>query len=555
VLFLLAFRPDRQAPSWRIKQKLETDYPHRYPELALEPLTPDESARLLGHTLPGEGLPGGLRERILAARIDRLEAGPRETPQAAAVIGRSFLHRVLAAISDATDKLDRRLLALQRLELVREHAREPEREHAFRHALTQEAAYRSILQRRRRELHQRAGEALVALFAERAEELADRIGHHFAEAADPRAVAFLKAAGDRSQRPHALEDALARYRRAQVGLWRGDEDAGEAPGLGSAAIARRIGDREQLAFALNSLGQGYRETNRLADAERVLTESIALFRETGDRPMEADGLWARACGLLAPGYVSYERGCWGLALDRWEELVARATPAGSCSALTGPGSDLGYLEALCGEPERGIARIEAIVELASERFEDWRTWPLARLGRALLLNGDMARARGALDRGAARDRRRGNLYMSVLLALGQAELALAEGRPADALALARARRSLASERGLRPFEKDLDMLEGDALRALGDPIAAFAAHTQVLDASRAMGSVGLLWRVHGGLAQIADVSADASGARSQRAEAAAVVDRIAGSLAARGLDARFRARPEARAALGEVVSR
>ncbi len=726
ILFICAFRPDRQAPSWKVKQKLETDFPHRYDELVLPPLSMPESAELLMHALPGEGIPSRLRDRILdkaegnpffleevvgwsvtrtdaeirlpdslqavlAARIDRLEADSRETLQAAAVIGRTFLYRILAAIREASDKLDAQLRALQRLELVQERSREPEREYSFRHALTQEAAYGSILQRKRRDLHLRVGEALETLFPDKAEELAAVVGHHYAEAGDPRAVRYLKAAGDRALRLHALEEATSHYRRtlalirsdqddatmlqdtylrygralelrgdyaqalalyeelervarergdqamegaalagqttiysnptefadpnkagelsdrvialarargdkrlvakllwsrSQAGLWRGDEDAGTTAGLESAAIAREIGDDEQLAFSLNSLGQSYRELNRLDDAERVLTQSVELFRKVGNRPLEADSTstlafvhlyrgdlekaeasgmeayrigkeigneWAQAYGLFTPGYVHLERGDWGMAIDAWEEMVDHAEKGGFLAAQTGPASDLAYLYVQLGDVDGGIARLERVAEFATSKFKDWRGWPLGALGRALVQRGDLERADVVLRDALDHDRVRGSLYMSVYIALGRAELALARGRAAEALRISRDDRRLATDQGLRNLAHDFDLLEADALRALGDVEGARAVLARGAAASKAIGSRRLLWRFHGELAALAAARGDADEARRQRGEAAVVVDHIARSLRERGLDETFRSQAQVRDALGHAA--
>jgi predicted ATPase/class 3 adenylate cyclase len=742
LLFICAFRPDRQAPSWRVKQKLETDFPHRYEELVLLPLSMPESAELLMHALPGEGIPSRLRDRILdkaegnpffleqvvrallddgtiaqagtgwsvtrtdaeirlpeslqavlAARIDRLEADSRETLQAAAVIGRTFLYRILAAIREASDKLDAQLRALQRLELVQERSREPEREYSFRHALTQEAAYSSILQRKRRDLHLRVGEALETLFPDKTEELAAVIGHHYAEAGDPRAVRYLKTAGDRALRLHALEEATSHYRRtlalvrrdkddavmiqdtylrygralelrgdygqalalyeelervardrgdqamegaalagqatiysnptefvdphkagalsdrvialarargdkpllakllwsrSQAALWRGDDDAGEAAGLESAAIAREIGDEEQLAFSLNSLGQTYRELNRLDDAERVLTQSIELFKKVGNRPLEADSRstlafihlyrgdlekakasgmegyrigkeigneWAQAYGLFTPGYVHVERGDWGMALDAWEEMVKHAEKGGFLAAQTGPASDLGYLYVQLGDLDGGIARLERVVDFATLKFKDWRAWPLGALGRALIQRGDLERADVVLRDALNHDRARGSLYMSVYIVLGRGELALARGQATEALSISRDDRRLATDQGLRNLAHDFDLLEADALRALGDVDGARAVLMRGVAASNEIGSRRLLWRFHGGLAALAAARGDADEARRQREEAAVVVDHIARSLRERGLDETFRSRAQVRDALGRTAVR
>jgi len=740
VLFLLAFRPDRQAPSWRLKQKLETDYPHRYVELALPPLTAGESAELLEHALPGEALPGALRARVLdraegnpffleeivrsllddgtvargpdgwrvtrpdaevrlpdslqavlAARIDRLEAESRETLQAAAVIGRTFLYRILAAIREASDKLDRQLLSLQRLELVREQAREPEREYVFRHALTQEAAYGSILQRKRRELHLRVGEALEALFPERAEEFAAVVGHHYAEAADPRAVRYLKTAGDRALRLHALEEAAMHYRRAlglvrrdaedaalltdlhlrygrafelrgdygealrvygdlerlakersdpamegaalsgqltifsnptpfidpekaatilersirlarergdrpllakllwnktQTDLWRGADDAGVAAGRESEAIARDIGDKEQLAFTLNSLGQAFRELARLDDAEAVLKESIALFHEVGNKPLEADSWstlafihlyrgdlasalssgqeaygiadsiandWGRSYALFTPNWVHQEQGDWGEAIDTLTASIEFARSGGFLPGQVASGAELGLLYTIIGAEQRGRDRLEAAVALARERFTDWYAWPVSESARAAVLRGELDLAERLLDEIKDYSRVRGDLYMSIYIALAHGELALARGDAAGAAEIARTRRHIALDRGLTPFEADFDVLEGESARRAGDLSRARAALEHGVALSRRIGSRRLLWRLLGSLAAVEQAEGRAGEAAAAREEAARVVDHIAASLKPKGLDELFRSRPGVREALGRVA--
>jgi class 3 adenylate cyclase/tetratricopeptide (TPR) repeat protein len=741
-LFICSFRPDRQAPSWRIKQKLETDFPHRSSELVLEPLSPDESAALLGHTLPGDGVPAGLRDRILdkaegnpmfleeivrallddgtvvregtgwrvtrevaeialpgslqavlAARIDRLDTDARETLQAASVIGRTFMYRILASIREATATLDRQLLALQRLELVREQAREPEREYAFRHALTQEAAYGSILQRRRRELHVRVGEALERLFPDRMEELAAIIGHHFAEAGDPRAVGLLRTAGDRALRLYALPEAVVHYRRAvglmrsaeedpellcavytkygralelqgqyaeamalyqdlerigqqredlgiestalssqitvysnptplidpkraaelsdrsieiarrrgdlrlvarllwnkgQAGMWRGEPDAGTEAGMESVAIAREIGDKEQLAYSLNGLGQSYRELARLDDAERALTDSVALFREVGNRAMEADGLstlafihigrgdlekalrsgeeayrisdeidnaWGRGYGLFTPSYVHLIRGDLGKALDSFEECVRWAELGGFYAAVTGPGSDLGWLYVACGDTERGLAHLERVAELARKQFPRWQAWPLAQTARALLLIGEVARAREVLTQalraageGEGGARRR-EVFMATYLGLASAEVALAEKRYEEAASMAAEATVQITDLKVRPDSLEFHLLEAEARIASGDLRGAEAAIARAQENADALGARAQLWRIHAARARVAEARGQTDAAKRHWQDAAAAVEEIASTLRGRGLDERFRARSDVRAVL------
>ena len=174
ILFLCAFRPDRSAPSWRVKQIAETEFPHRYKEILLHPLDAGNSRELVDHLLMISELPPKLHamiqeksegnpffveevvrslidsgaveqkgsgagwtagtdvdeiqipdnlQTLLISRVDRLEGEARHTLQLASVIGRSFYYRVLQSISQAVDVLDGHLSVLQRVELIFEAAR------------------------------------------------------------------------------------------------------------------------------------------------------------------------------------------------------------------------------------------------------------------------------------------------------------------------------------------------------------------------------------------------------------------------------------------------
>ena len=65
ILFLCAFRPERQAPAWQLKLKAETDYPHRYTEIALDTLGAEDADALVSALLSIADLPSELRRLIL----------------------------------------------------------------------------------------------------------------------------------------------------------------------------------------------------------------------------------------------------------------------------------------------------------------------------------------------------------------------------------------------------------------------------------------------------------------------------------------------------------
>ena len=97
---------------------------------------------------------------VLLSRLDRLPEESKRVIQKAAVIGRVFFYRILEQMGGGQDQLDPQLSALQEADLVRERSRVPEVEYIFKHALTQEVAYQTLLAPARKLLHQKVGEAM-----------------------------------------------------------------------------------------------------------------------------------------------------------------------------------------------------------------------------------------------------------------------------------------------------------------------------------------------------------------------------------------------------------
>ncbi len=263
-LLLLLARAERDQGWWAIKQRADTDYAHRYTEIPLQPLTPGEQNQLVDNLLDVAELPNATRrlllERsegnpfyleevirslieqgalvqqdehwrataeiagvqipgtlhgVLLARIDRLSDDVRRTLQVAAVIGKSFLYRLLEAVAEADRQLDAHLSELQRVDLVQEKARRPDLEYIFKHSLTQAAAYDSLLLERRKEFHRRVGLALERLYADRQEESYGLLAHHFGQAGESaKAIDYANKAGDRARELFAYREAIDYYQQA-----------------------------------------------------------------------------------------------------------------------------------------------------------------------------------------------------------------------------------------------------------------------------------------------------------------------------------------------------
>jgi predicted ATPase len=117
---------------------------------------------------------------VLAARIDRLAPDEKALLQQLAVIGREFpLSLLRQVITQPEDELHRLLSSLQRKEFLYEQPAFPEVEYLFKHALTQEVAYNSVLQDRRKLLHERTAQALEALYSAGLEDHYSELAHHY----------------------------------------------------------------------------------------------------------------------------------------------------------------------------------------------------------------------------------------------------------------------------------------------------------------------------------------------------------------------------------------
>jgi tetratricopeptide (TPR) repeat protein len=152
---------------------------------------------------------------IIRARIDRLEEPVKRTVQAAAVIGREFGLRLLARISEMAQEVQGYLDTLKHLELIHETRFFPELEYIFKHAVTQDVAYQSLLGQRRKELHGAIGQAMEELYADRLEEQAAILAYHYARSEHrDKAVEYALLAGDRATRLYANVEAKTYYEQA-----------------------------------------------------------------------------------------------------------------------------------------------------------------------------------------------------------------------------------------------------------------------------------------------------------------------------------------------------
>jgi ABC-type oligopeptide transport system substrate-binding subunit/class 3 adenylate cyclase len=306
ILLVLTTRAERDHPSWSVKEAAARDLPHRTGEIALEALSGDAGRELL-HALVGEAtLPKEMERRILEpaegnpffleelvrsiadagalvrdgngwrfdheveieipstvektilARIDRLSADAHAALMAASVLGRQFGLPLLEAVSGG-DGVHTALRDLQRLDLVRESRRWPEPEYRFKHALIQEAAYRTLVTEQRNHLHRKAAEWLEERYAGREEEVEGLLAHHWLGAADEdKAALHLARAGDRARQEYALDEAISHYRELLP-------------------ILERRGERDEIALVLFKLALALHVSLRFGEANETYQRAFSFW--------------------------------------------------------------------------------------------------------------------------------------------------------------------------------------------------------------------------------------------------------------------------------------
>src|SRR5581483_10488608 len=205
-------------------------------------------------------VPATLQDVILA-RIDRLAREVRDALQLAAVIGREFTVRLLDRLAGLPEGLDETLAELRTLELIRQKAWFPELSYLFKHALTHEVTYGTLLDERRRALHRLVAQAIEDVYADRIAEHVETLAHHWSVAEEwPKALAYLEQAAESAADAFANEVASSFYEQAIVAAARcGEVDR-------QLALYQRLGD---LCLYVGDLPRALDVLTRMAEVARV----------------------------------------------------------------------------------------------------------------------------------------------------------------------------------------------------------------------------------------------------------------------------------------------
>ena len=325
------------------------------------PLFIEESIRALVETNALLGGPGSYRlaqpietihvpatvQAILAARIDRLSPEDKRLLETAAVIGKDFPFALLQVIAGAQeDALRLGLGRLQAAEFLYETSLFPDLVYTFKHALTHEVAYGSMLRERRRALHRAIVDAIELLYAERLSVYVERLAHHATRGDEwDKAARYLYSAGLKAYSRSAGADARQYYDEALMALQKTPKDE-EFVRFG---IDVRLGLPRAL-FLLGELDQG----------EQWLIEAQSMARALEDGVREARSA-AFLCG------VRWQRGDLRRAHDEGGVAKALAERHGDDETIVYTTTQLAYIHHCLGDYRRADDYCTEVLERVSRR--------------------------------------------------------------------------------------------------------------------------------------------------------------------------------------------
>ncbi len=435
LLIVCVSRPDRESPYWHVRQQAIKEYSDALVHIQLSPLSENETlefvhsllaldalppeleyiilSRAEGNPLfveeilrafiaqgalyedagiwranwpiPGTELPETL-QGMLTARIDRLGEPTKRAVQIAAVIGRVFLKSVLARVIEDETQLDNSLNQLVETGIIRERRqdRAQDTEYIFKHILTQEAAYQTLLAQQRKVYHRQVADALARLFWERGEALAGAglVATHY-ERADAwyRAIRYLERAGDGVRAAFANKEAVDYYTRALqlADTWNVEEveplqrlglhekRGALLPTLGDIEgalndyrrvleLAQVTQDQKAELRALNQIGSLLAGTQAMEQAGEYFNRALELARSIGDQEGMADSLNRLGESFRQSGDYRQAQQCHLQALEITHNLENKALLANSLEGL-------GQIDFLRGRLHTGIDKYNQVVDL------------------------------------------------------------------------------------------------------------------------------------------------------------------------------------------------
>jgi len=452
---------------------------------------------------------------VLLSRLDRLSDDLKRLIQKAAVIGRVFLYRVLEQMAGEEGSIDIRLASLEASDLVHERSRLPEIEYIFKHALTQEVAYQTLLAPARKALHQEVGEAMEQIFARRIGEFSSLLAYHyFCAESWEKGLDYATRSADAAFRVCAYPEARSHYQRALECLGHLEKNP--------ARLQQHVEVTIKLVGASLQAVSPEKNLARLLEAETVaqsLDDPVLLGRVQ---------LWI--------GRAHYYGGGLREAIGYFQKVLAMAPMLGEPELMALPGAVIGRVLFMQGQFQKSLQLLDQaipLLEAAKNRHEMLFAYIYRGGARTCLgdypaglsdLNGALAIARTSRDQNA-----------EAMALTGLAMIQLVAGKYLEGIESAHLALKVAEKTGDAMFRYSTNSFVAWGTAALGNFAESLKYWSAAHEAAKPLGGRLLLGEWFAAIEAETLLQAGHTDEALTRAEEALTLAKVAGSVIAEGL--------------------
>jgi class 3 adenylate cyclase/tetratricopeptide (TPR) repeat protein len=310
---------------------------------------------------------------VIMARVDSLPEETKRLLQTVSAVGREFSYELIKRMTGLTEQeLLWHLSVLKDSELLYERGIYPQSTYIFKHALTQEVAYDSLLLKRRKEIHEEIGEVIKALYPDRLEEHHELLAYHYARSANTdKALQYLDLANQKAAKLNAMEEAKAYFDEVMALL---------------DALPETEENRQRRISLLVNQGIVFLLLFKSPEYYDLLTRYEPMARRLGN-PELLGAFYARL------GHCQYSFG-------NFDQAIQTLTRAAELAEASGNVEEAGYAYMFLefshldrGDYDRALALKEDVLRTMKQRFNlRWHTYALSVASRACSYLGRWDRA-------------------------------------------------------------------------------------------------------------------------------------------------------------------
>ena len=305
---------------------------------------------------------------VIMARVDSLLEEIKSLLQTASAVGREFSHYLIKKVSGfAEQKLISHLSALKDSELLYERGIYPQLTYVFKHALTQEVAYNSLLRKRKKEIHEGIGSAMEALYPDRLEEHYEMLAYHYERSANTdKALQYLDLANQKAIRLKAMEEAKAYFDEAMELL---------------DALPETEENRQRRISLLVNQGEVFLLLAKISEYYDFLTRYEPMAVALGDQAL-LGALYSRT------GCCDCEFGHFDHGIERLTKAVELCEAAGNIEDAGYAYAWLGWNHLFAGHYDQVLAVKEELLRIMEREFNPrWYVRGLCAASRACICLG------------------------------------------------------------------------------------------------------------------------------------------------------------------------